>query len=229
MGFSRQRTSQTFRKITRIPYRKPYRQRSMSVRSSRSILSQGGVPGGATRLSPNVPVASEVKFKDTAVSFIPVAGNWNLVQANFLQTIIQGTTTSNRIGRAIKIVGITYRLEVVQNILNPPTPYSIDIGVDKQANSAVPSISDIYAGSSPQSFPNPLFERRFKWMKRLEVRDANSTATLQSGVIKMNQMVNFSASTGTINDMEDANLFLTYSSTAASTITGTIRVNYVDA
>lgn len=42
-------------------------------------------------------------------------------------------------------------------------------------------------------------------------------------------MVNFSASTGTINDMEDANLFLTYSSTAASTIVGTIRVNYVDA
>ena len=227
MGFSRQCTAQTFRKLTRIPYRKPYRTWS-SARVPRSILSQGGVPGGATRLSPRMPVSTEVKFRDTAIAFVPVAGAWNLVSAGFLQAITQTAGNGGRVGRSIKIVGITYRMNVTGNVLNPPVPYSMDIGIDRQANSALPVVADIYAGATPQSFPDPVFERRYKFLKRLELRDSNSQATLMSGTIRCSQVVNFSGNSAAITDMEDANIFLTFASAGSQTIAGTIRVNYID-
>jgi len=219
----RQRTSSTFRRLTRIPYRRNYRQRS-----ARTILSQGGVPGGATRISPKVPVAAEVKFKDTVVGYSSLGGAWNLVQANMLQGITQGTGASQRIGRSIKIVGITYRVEVAQTGAQV-YPYSMDFGFDKQSNSALPVVTDIYSGTSPVQLPNPIFDRRYKFLKRMETKDAQQLATLMTGVIKVNQVVNFSGTLGTIADMEDFNLFMTFASTVTTSLQGIIRVNYVDA
>ena len=227
MGFSRQRTSQTFRKLTRIPYRKNYRTRA--VRSYRSILSQGGVPGGATRMSPHVPVVAEVKFRDVPVASTAGTGDWELILNNALAGITQSAGNSGRIGRSIKIVGITYRISV--NFASLPQPYSIDFGIDRQANSAATPIVDIYNGSAHTSLPNPVYERRFKFMKRLEYKDPNLNNTYQCGTIRCSQVVNFSASTGAITDMEDANLFVSFACAgpvAAGTVTGSVRINYID-
>ena len=199
------------------------------TRMSRSILAQGGVPGAATRMSPAMAQPAEVKFKDTAVASVIGDGSWQIVLNNGIQTITQTAGNGGRIGRSIKVVGITYRLQV--NFAGNIIPYSIDIGFDKQSNSAATIVGEIYTAADDTALPNPVFERRYKFMKRLEVKNPNTAVTYQCGTIRCNQVVNFSGNTGTITDMEDANLFVTLACAgpiAVGTLTGTVRVNYID-
>jgi len=209
--------------------RRQYRKMHGKTRLARSILAQGGVPGGATRMSPPMSQPAEVKFRDSSVVSAIGTGDWQLVLNSAIQGITQTAGNGGRIGRSIKIVGITYRLCV--NYATLAVPYSIDIGFDKQANSAVTPIADIYTASSHTALPNPVFERRYKFLKRLEYKDPNLNVTYQCGTIKCAQVVNFGGSTGTITDMEDANLFVNFACAGpvtASSLTGIVRINYID-
>jgi len=201
------------------------RYRADRKRRPRARLTQGRVPGAGTRMSPNVSLSAEVKFKDTAVNFNSLTGDWALAMNNALAGITQGTGNGNRVGRSIKIVGVIYRFNVFSGT---GQPFSVDIGCDKQANSAIPVIGDIYASVANTSLPNPVYERRYQFWKRHEVKDPNSTVTIVSGSINKQQVVNYSGNLGTIADMEDANLFVSISATRDVDIEGSFRVLYVD-
>lgn len=70
------------------------------------------------------------------------ANTWNFV---ILNTMVQGTTPSTRIGQSIKWQGVEFRFSAVLNPLNTsPQLFRVILFVDHQPNAANATITDVY-------------------------------------------------------------------------------------
>lgn len=231
--------------------RKPY------LKKPKAIISKGGVGGGANQMVPRaMPPPMEVKTYDIGISattsahegtlppFISVlpSGNDSIVSG-----IIPGVSAFTRIGRQIRVVGIVFRAVITADATDPPvppappvyidgTPTTLDLIWDKQANGAVPLLSQIYnlsAANNISVLPNADFAKRFDFIKRVQTSGRAGIPTALQLVdlsIKTNRLVNFDAAALGVGSVETNNLLLMFSSCAVgSSITGNIRILYVDA
>ena len=203
------------------------------VKKARLTLKAGGVGGARQSLSAGLPPPPEVKNRDIAFSNTYGSGDvnaWKLISTDTIYPIIQGVGTNTRIGRKIKVIGLVLRIQAINGSTSNPSPSTIDIVWDKSPNGALPTIGQIYGGSSHLSLPNPDYGERFQFLKRLEINPSgNCITTTRNCTLKMNHLVVFDASGGFVTDLESGNLVLVATSNATGTFQGTMRVLYVDA
>ena len=206
-----------------------------------SQIDQGGIPGGGVvKLIRQIP-SVEVKFFDSLLVPNTAVNVKTLVSATTcLSGITQGTGNGQRTGRKIKVIGVVLRLAVVNTFC---TPYTLDLVRDKQSNGAVPANTTVYTGTQWDSLPNPLFEDRFQFLKRVENLNFSQaqgaglgagTSTIGISFSKKCRFeVEFNATTGAVTDLSSDNLLVWLSSTGSLTNaadeSGTLRILYTDA
>lgn len=207
------------------------RQRTQSAQ-----LSQALVPGAGARIRASArPTAPELKYFDLNISSSVQSVFWNIISNLALCSITQGVGASQRVGRKIRVRGIVMRGKYLATItgtqVNPtPSPYTIDFLWDKQCNGAAPAVTDVYTSANSQGLPNPLYDDRFKFIKRF-ARDDPSGANTQVNVkINCNQVITYDASTGNLTDLTTNNLLVTMVTPfdATPTFSGILRILYVD-
>ena len=205
-----------------------------------AVMSQGGVPGGGVvKLIRQIP-SVECKYNDTPLLVGTFPVGWTDISTSGLNVspfsnIFQGTGPSNRIGRKIRVIGIVVRLISVAN----GAPLAFDLVRDKQCNGVAATAAQVYTTpADPASFPNPLEETRFQFMKRVENKN-NALALNGAGEftvsysVKCNITVEYGQNLATIDALTSDNLtlFACGTSTAVNQKiqSGQIRVLYVDA
>lgn len=204
-------------------------------RKSRAKLSRAGV-GGAVNTMPASNIQKlEVKTIDGGVSVTTVAGGWDFIKTDSIQSIVQGTGSGQRIGRRIKVVGAVLRLDVTSVQGGGVLPYTIDMIWDTQPNGALPTIGLIYGSGGPGAtrvqLPNANFNDRFIFLKRIEQTGHNqsSITNMINRTVSLSRDVNFDGTTGLIGDVEKGNLLLTACSSDPSvTYDGVVRVMFHD-
>lgn len=208
----------------RMPYGMPYPSKLRTIRA---------VPGARPTMSVGLPRPQEVKYFDVDSTEAtrwtqPTNGNWHLLSTNTVGGITQGGGNSQRLGREIRVVGLVYRLNVFTALA--PGPSTIDLVWDSQANNLPPgSVDIIYNNVSRTSLSNPLHEERFTFLKRLESRDPQNQNVTFTGIVRCNKQITYSGNTGATSSVVTNNLVVTCSASNQPTITGSIRILYVDA
>ncbi len=183
-------------------------------------------------------------YRDVGVNnpIAGTAGQWFVSMSNVVGAVSNSIGNSNRIGRAIKIIGVVYRIEIVSPLESATSttpraaeavPWCADFVWDRQTNRLVADVQDIYNAASSNSLPNPFNEHRFQFAKRLKNNNPNQKASRLDGSFKCNKLVTFSGNTGTVIDVETNNLLFVVGSSNTSpiplTVSGTIRILFVDA
>jgi len=213
-----------------------YRTGNGYLRKPRFLLSQGGVPSARNAALGAMSYPPEVKYLDVTTSLIRTT-DWQYLTTATCSAIGQGTGPTQRIGRQIRLVGVSYRFSMGSE--NDAASYCMDFIIDKQpsgastappiANTGISSTNAIYATADNTSLPNVLGTDRFQFMKRVERKSPNSRFTTESGLIKMNKLVTYDGSTLAISDLVSNNLLVTFSAVEAVSVAGVVRLLYVDA
>jgi len=191
---------------------------------------------------PNIlPPVQEVKYKDfvTTDAGVPVGSSYAFINQTILASIQQGTGPNDRIGRNIRVVGVVVRALINTDVV-PGTgtlyaPSTMDLVWDNQFNGVGPLVSDIYLTGPgnivySHSLPNPLFDNRFKFAKRTQVKNPNGSLNLVDISYTCNKLIEYKASTGVVTDLTSCNLYLMMSTPGdTGNIAYSLRVLYVDA
>lgn len=211
----------------------------MYARKGRAIISQARVGGAQQRMTMGLPPPPEIKTYDTSVSATTATGNWTRYSPDAtIAGIVIGTTSSNRIGRKIRVVGIVVRMEVTSSVA-ALYPWTMDLLWDKQPNGASPNLAagstnSPYSDVDRNSLPNSNFTQRYQFVKRVQSSpdQSVSTATIDYS-IKCDKIVSYDGVAGTIADVETNNLLLLGSVTSPASVglvvQGNIRILFVDA
>lgn len=186
---------------------------------------------------------AELKFFDTAISFnidqtgeVPATGQLNLIP--------QGVTESTRVGRKCTVKSIMGRLDIAYSpaaAAIAATSAAIYLVLDKQANGAAASASDVFTSTAlTQALHNLANSQRFvvlkKWVFALN-STAGATTAYNSFVKhiefykKCNIPLEFSSTTGAITELRSNNLFLlagAYNTDDLVGVSGNIRVRFSD-
>ena len=190
---------------------------------------------------PNIlPPVQEVKFSNVSSGgpvTTPNAG-FNIINGTALTSIVAGTSAqNNRIGRNIRVVGVVVRALINTEVTigsQLSSPYTLDLVWDDQCNGAVATVAEIYSNpTSGVSLPNPLFDKRFKFAKRVKNNNPQNPLMVVDYSYNCNKLIEYKSSTGTgvIADLTNTNLYLIMSTPgdASAQIDYQMRVLYVDA
>lgn len=182
----------------------------------------------------------EAKYFNLAFNTSSSGNFTQLDNGTILAGIIQGTGNSQRVGRKIRVLGFVMRMAFT----HAPGSYTVDLVRDKQCNGAAMANTEVYddtfAGASVRALPNPLYEKRFQFIKRVEsynpsqavqpTAGTNLSYNLISYSKKVNFTVEYDASTGAVTDLSSDNMAIWAAGTSTLTnVTGIIRVLYTDA
>ncbi len=212
------------------------------------IMGTGGVAGsGVVRVAAGIPLAPEVKYTEGGFTTpgAGTAGAWTTMNNLLVSNITQGTSSNNRLGKNIRVIGVLYRMAIKygpSSVTAPsdPRPYTVDFIWDKKPTATSATIQEIYdsaaAGGAVDGtiLPNPLQETRFTWQKRVERPAPNSDYSLVAGSFKCNKFVSYSANTGGLSDIEQNNMIVNFGhcaldATNRAAVSGRIRLLFVDA
>lgn len=166
----------------------------------------------------------ELKFLDVTVDDPTITALATTTGLNFIQ---QGTSDSDRIGRkvTVKYLSWKYTLQLVarndDTVARLSEVVRVIVGLDKQANGALPGGTTLLETNQYQSFLNLSNKDRFRvLMDRTHVLNAQAgagTATLDDWAsvttahkfnIKLNVPVEYQTNTGTITDLTSNNFFI---------------------
>lgn len=87
-------------------------------------------------------INTETKYVDISASAAVTAGAWNFV---ILNTMVQGTTASTRLGQSIRSHGLELRCSVLINAASlVPQGFRVVVFIDKQPNQANAVLTTIY-------------------------------------------------------------------------------------
>lgn len=218
-----------------------YRTGNGYLRKPRFLLSQGGVPSARNAALGTMSYPPEVKYLDVGTNLVS-GSNWQYLNTTACSLVGQGTGPTQRIGRQIRLVGVSYRFTVACELSSDPAAYAMDFIMDKQPSGAAtpPPINvqsgglqsnAIYTGEQMYNLPNILGTDRYQFMKRVERKSPNTRFNVESGLLKMNKLVTYDASTLSISDLVSNNLLVTFSALpgALASVAGVVRLLYVDA
>lgn len=215
-------------------FRKPYAKKR---KLSRSVtISEGGVGGALAIMRPApLPPPQEIKYFDSTGSGVIGTPLWSIISSASVHGITIGGGPSQRIGKNIRVVGLVFRATVQTDVAIPAAgtavPFTMDFILDRQCNGLLATAAEMYSTSTGNSLPNPLYDTRFKFLKRVANKNPNSPYTQVDFNIKMNELFEFKDTSGTIADLSTKNIYVSYVSPAdaASGVNYYMRVLYVDA
>lgn len=219
--------------------------RAASSRRASSLASKRDAPLFQGSRNPD----REVKFFDTALS-LPIDST-GAVEGS-LNLIPQGATESNRIGRQCTITSVLikaflqWQSNMAQSIF-VGTQVRFALVLDKQANGANATYTDVYASNSITAPRNLSNAERFFVLKEWQMipkhpavgttdnwaTQANSVANCPHTEMEFYKRVRipleFSSTTGAITEIRSNNLFLVGMSSSGDdiqTVIGTARVRF---
>lgn len=189
----------------------------------------------------NPSKGGELKFVDTSVTLVPVAGSNAFIapgSSNLINGLVPGSSATSRIGRKVNIKSVYVRYSLILNAASlGGSPLRILCVYDKQANSTAPLISDILLLDQFTS-PNNLSNRdRFVTIfdeitPCISAGDQHSQAGNLYKNVNLETMFNAGAA-GTIGDITSGSIYIIAAQTAGITVQpATIfcqcRVRYTD-
>lgn len=214
--------------------------RNQGIYKPRQTIAQAGVGGAKLSMKAGFQQPTEVKSYYTSFTSAPATGNWAVITPSTLVSgIVQGTGGNNRIGRNIRMVGISIRISANTGLGLGTTedyigqPYTVDVVLDKRPNGVQATVDQIYALATDRTtLPNANFVDRFTWLRRVEMQSQNARFSTINITRKLNHVVNFEGTpnTGTITDLETNNILICSSGVDTTpNFTGTVCIMYVDA
>lgn len=189
----------------------------------------------------------EQKFHDVIVNDAVVASGGAI--STSINLIAQGVTESQRIGRKCTLSGIGWRFDFTLPIQDAVgVPISSDILRimliwDKQANGAIPVVTDILETAAYRSFNNLANTSRFRTLcDKVYVLNYKGLASDNAGVVSQTEVhgygsfykqlaipVEFSGATGAITEIRSNNLFiLMISRDGIMGFSSSIRLRFTD-
>lgn len=215
------RSSQNLRGRVAKLYKKPY--------SARFSSGSGG--------------ASELKFFDTAISFM-VDATGEVPATGQLVLIPQGVTESTRVGRSCVIKSLYFKGVVTfapAASANSLTNVYIYFVQDTQANGAAAAVTDVMTGSNlSTALINLDNSQRFRILKKFQIHlesnagvttAYNSTSRILEFYKKCHIPIDYSSTTGAISEIRSNNIFMlagTDGTDDVAAVTGTVRVRFAD-
>lgn len=179
--------------------------------------------------------ASEVKHHDKQISMpwgtqaVGDEARWVGPTGNGMSCLpLQGTDDTNRIGRRITVIGMSYKCRLIANAAAIPLQgdaVKMQFWLDNACKGNQPTPAMVYdafpTGSLTTVFSPILQENKQRFTKLAEwvheVAVAQSTGTVvqsvnyvdvAEGFVKLNVVTNYSANTGNISDLLDNNFFM---------------------
>ncbi len=218
MGFYRAGIGrQPFKTFVRLRHRPRFR--SVPQRATRRTFT-GRTAGNGHKMG-------EWKFHDIDINDASVAQNGTILEDS-CNTIAQGVTESQRIGRKCTIRSINWRFRVlltgqtdVNNLAAAADTVRVILYLDKQANGAAAGVTDILESDDFQSFNNLANKSRFRTlMDRVYDLSASAgagtsaAAANDTGPIfasdaiykKCNIPIEYSSTTGAITEVTSNNI-----------------------
>lgn len=224
----------------RNPQRKYARRGSVST-YNRGYTRTSGFYGRYNRVSLRNSSVSELKYIDTTINASAPSTGAILPAAGTLVPIAIGTGPSERIGRQVKVKSINAYITLTKNSSGNATDVvRIILCLDTQCNGSAPTVTDILATASVNSFRNMANSKRFVVLKDTEQTITSTTwngtafapITRQLDIFrKVNYSIEYdqTLNTGAITTIRSNNLVL-LAITAYNTIDvlGTVRIRYDD-
>lgn len=215
--------------------------RSNKYKFNRGYDRTAGFYGRYNRSSLRSSSVSELKFIDTTIGNVAPAAGVILPTAGTLVPIPVGTGPSERIGRQVRVKSINAYLTVTKSSSATSTEtVRLLYVLDTQCNGAKPTVAEILASPSYNSFRNMANTKRFVILRDHELNitsqtwDGNAFASVSRQVNffrKVNIPVEYdqTLNTGAITTIRSNNLIiLAISQGGNGYIAGTVRVRYDD-
>lgn len=190
----------------------------------------------------NITNAPASGFKDTAIVAGAMAGSGSI---HHLNIIAQGTSTSERVGKRIKLKSFQIRGEVQSGSTTKFTRGSWFLVYDKRPRGVLPIITDIIDAANANAMAKDINTGRFRILKRKNYAFAgpgDGAAGLQSAKsvyavdayvdLKLKPTIYMADGVGTIADTEQGALYIVFvgnhSGSAGANFDGQVRLRYVD-
>jgi len=222
----------------RKPSTKQQRLEAIAKRRGVSSTTQQAIRTGGWA---NPTRGGELKFKDTALTLIPVQGGTAFTAPNapsLLNGLVPGSSASERIGRKITIKSVLIRW---QAFLDPAsvggTPLRIMVFYDKQANAADPAVTDVLLNNQFTSANNLSNRDRFVTIfdNITEVVSTQNNFAIAGTLYKsLNLETMYNAgNAGTIGDISSGSIYIMAAQSGKVTvqpvnIVAQCRVRYTD-
>lgn len=175
----------------------------------------------------------EKKFFDTRVHNQTITGG-RVIAIDSLFKIQAGTGSSERVGRMIRVKGINVRGQITSNVKDPADCYRVVLYLDKQANGAAATLSELFAEGSVSgggvnwlSFLNLVNSRRFKILRdvRLDSQSTIVRGTNDYGFdikyfdmnVSLDLLVEYGTNGSSITDLKSANVGIAVMSAISTT------------
>ena len=215
--------------------------RSNKYKFNRGYDRTAGFYGRYNRSSLRSSSVSELKFFDTTIGNVAPTAGVILPTAGTLVPIPVGTGPSERIGRQVRVKSINAYLTVTKSSSATSTEtVRLLYVLDTQCNGAKPTVAEILAAPSYNSFRNMANTKRFVILRDHELNITSQTWD-GSTFASVSRQVNFfrkvnipveydqTLNTGAITTIRSNNLIiLAISQGGNGYVAGTVRVRYDD-
>ncbi len=232
----RKRSSEASALMAMRPYKTPYK------KARRTYAPRAG--GYYGRYADR---AGELKFHDVELDDAVVSGTGTVTAT--INIIPQGVTEVQRIGRkcTLRNMGWRYSIELPESDAQATPPESDSVRmilfIDKQANGATATVTDLLETAAIQSFRNLANSGRFTFLcDKLHNMNYNNLASDGAGLVsagrsrfehtfftKLDLPIEFSSTTGAIGEIRSNNLgVLLISSATVARFDSSIRIRFSD-
>jgi len=209
------------------------RSAAMSSRYNRSM---------SARLQRAPGVSGETGYVDLALA--PYAMD-TTGSVTLLNTVAQGASVSQRVGKKIQMRGLQCRGYMQNNSAGIANDVAFLIVYDKRPTGSLPAVTDILVAANAAAFNNDNNAGRFTVLKRCDellLGNSNAAANYLDSMYKGNdffldlknrQTVYKAAGTGAIGDIEEGALYLvtvgnTTAGTSAAVLAAAFRMRFKD-
>jgi len=188
---------------------------------------------------------NEMGYVDVASATYPLDSAGAAGSVKLLNTVAQGASVNQRIGKKIVLKGLQCRGYVQGNSNCDTTSVSYLIVYDKRPTGANPSVTDILMSADPKSMNNDANAGRFRILKRVDLTVIGNDSAFANLLSETRQAADFfldlkglpttykAAATGAIGDIEEGALYLVTvgdeaAGTGAAGLTSAFRLRFVD-
>lgn len=190
-------------------------------------------------------MSRESGYVDVASATYPLDTAGAAGSVKLLNTVAQGASVNQRVGKKIVLKGLQCRGYIEGNSNCDVTSVTYLIVYDKRPTGANPTVTDILVSADPKAMNNDANAGRFRILKRCDAVIAGNQAAFANLHYETRQSADFyldlkglpttykAAATGAIGDIEEGALYLVTvgdeaAGTGAAGMTSAFRLRFVD-